>query len=166
MKDNSVEFNFKQLTKLVRYFKKGFPRVRVGIIGDKAAQEHKNTDGKLTNAQIGFIHEFGVMTGKNKIPARSFLDMPLRLHLQDYIDKSETLNGEAFEEALENGELEEYATQVGIVAERVVQDAFRTSGFGNWAPNRPSTILRKGSSKPLIDTGELRRSISSEVVDD
>lgn len=43
-----------------------------------------------------------------------------------------------------------------------VLDAFKTRGMSNgkaWAPLKPSTIKRKGSSKPLIDTGQLRNSI-------
>jgi len=43
-----------------------------------------------------------------------------------------------------------------------VLKAFQTRGNSNgitWAPNAPSTIARKGSSKPLIDTGQLRGSI-------
>lgn len=40
--------------------------------------------------------------------------------------------------------------------------AFTTSGRSNgkkWPKNSPSTIAQKGSSKPLIDTGDLRNSI-------
>lgn len=35
---------------------------------------------------------------------------------------------------------------------------------GDFVPNAPSTIKRKGSSKPLIDSGTLRNSIRYEVV--
>ena len=35
-----------------------------------------------------------------------------------------------------------------------------------WKPNAPSTIKAKGSDKPLIDTGELRKSIRGIVVED
>jgi len=35
-----------------------------------------------------------------------------------------------------------------------------TDPRNGWAPNAPSTIARKGSDRPLIDTGELRRSIT------
>lgn len=33
----------------------------------------------------------------------------------------------------------------------------------NWAPNSPLTIARKGSSKPLIDKGELRNAITYTI---
>ena len=34
-----------------------------------------------------------------------------------------------------------------------------TDSRNNWAPNKPATIRRKGSDKPLIDTGVLRAAI-------
>jgi hypothetical protein len=33
----------------------------------------------------------------------------------------------------------------------------------NWAPNAPATIRAKGSDRPLIDTGEMRKSITYVV---
>lgn len=40
------------------------------------------------------------------------------------------------------------------------RDAFATAGFGEWAPLRPSTIARKGSSRILIDTGSLMAALT------
>ena len=34
---------------------------------------------------------------------------------------------------------------------------------GNWVPNAPATIRRKGSDRPLIDTGQLVASVGYEV---
>jgi phage gpG-like protein len=38
-----------------------------------------------------------------------------------------------------------------------------TAGRSEWKPLKPATIRRKGSSKPLIDTGKLRASITHRV---
>jgi len=38
-----------------------------------------------------------------------------------------------------------------------------TEGRGEWPPLKPATIKRKGSSKPLIDTGKLRASITHKI---
>lgn len=49
---------------------------------------------------------------------------------------------------------------------RRVVEAFNSRGKSNgqaWVPNKPSTVRKKGSSKPLIDSGQLRNSI--EVID-
>jgi len=45
---------------------------------------------------------------------------------------------------------------------RMVLKAFKTSGRSNgkaWEPNKRSVLANKGSSKPLIDRGDLRNSI-------
>ena len=48
-------------------------------------------------------------------------------------------------------------TRVGIVAQGDVQMSIST---GNWEPNAKSTIRRKGSSRPLIDTGAMRQAVT------
>ncbi len=52
------------------------------------------------------------------------------------------------------------------VAGSIVRDAaFRRFTANDWAPNSLVTIRRKGSSRPGIDTGTLRNSITSQVED-
>ena len=34
---------------------------------------------------------------------------------------------------------------------------------GEFVPNAPSTIRKKGSDKPLIDTGQLRQGVSYKI---
>ena len=52
---------------------------------------------------------------------------------------------------------------LGSAGVRLVNEAFETSGWGEWLPNSPLTIAQKGSAMPLIDTGKLRQSITYEV---
>ena len=130
----------------------------VGILGSKATEEHENSD--YTNAQIGAVHEFGSIS--NNIPARSFIRMPLEAEMGKWIAKE----GKRYFNDAVNGNLQHFFTRVGLKAEEIIQDAFVTRGFGQWAENKPATIARKGSSMPLIDTGALRASISSEVVNE
>lgn len=158
--DGRVEYNAKKLFKLIQNLKKGFPSVKVGIMGSQASAEHKGTN--KTNVQIGFLNEFGSIS--QHIPARSFIRMPLQLYLSEYLRKKKALSQEEFTKAIEEGKENEFAAKVGLVAEEVIQDAFATRGFGNWAPNAPRTIAEKGSDSPLIDTGQLRRSITSKVI--
>ena len=157
---NSVEYNGKKLVRLIKFLQKGFPSVKVGILGSKATQKHNGTD--KTNAEIGFLNEFG--SASQHIPERSFIRMPLRTKLNQYIRQKKSLSAEQFEKAIKEGKEEDFAKKVGIVAEEVIQDAFASRGFGKWAPNAPRTIAEKGSDSPLIDTGQLRRSITSKVI--
>lgn len=157
-----VKAEFKKLKTLMKILVKGMPKVKVGILG----QTNQRNEGELTNAEIGFANEFGKMTGKVKVHARSFIRMPLNLFLQEKIKQKKSLSKEAFEKAVESGDLEQFAAKVGLVAEEVIQEAFATHGYGMWEPNAPYTIEKKKSDSPLIDTGQLRRAITSKVIKD
>ncbi len=47
-------------------------------------------------------------------------------------------------------------TRLGVLLQSEIQKAITGGGF---APNKPSTIKRKGSSRPLVDTGKLRQGV-------
>jgi len=47
----------------------------------------------------------------------------------------------------------------GMLGQTIARDWF-TNPDNGWAPNAPQTIGEKGSDRPLIDTGELRRAIT------
>lgn len=159
MADVSLNLNlFNRIKRLLT--KDNLPRVKVGILATTNARA-KDT---LTNAQIGFTNEFGKMTGYPKIPARSFIRVPLNLHFNEKLQTKKSLTGKELEKALQTGQVEQFAAKVGMVAEEVIQEAFETRGDGQWAPNAPRTIAEKGSDSPLIDTGQLRRAITSKVI--
>ena len=165
--------------------------IRVGIIGDKAYQNHPHTD--LTMAELGAIHEFGATIGvtdkmrgwfwhnaevhkSNRpviIPTRSFLRMPLLSSegkrelnrvVNDYLTKDRELN---LLEAIHNKEmLKLIAELVAIKALQRVQQAFQTAGFGKWAGISNFTLSRRRSNQnpnPLEDTGDLMESITALV---
>jgi len=54
----------------------------------------------------------------------------------------------------------EFLKNVGERGKEALQSAFDDNSF---APNAPSTIRKKGSDKPLIDTGAAREEITYEV---
>lgn len=158
MPDNKLKVNLDGFKRLARAFN-GQYSIKVGIMGSKAAR--KNGDTEKTNAEIGFINEFG--SPRRHIPARSFLRMPLTLYLGEYLKNKKSFSDEAIDLAIKSGQLLQLAEKIGLTAEEVVQEAFATRGFGQWVPNAPYTVEQKGSDSPLIDTGELRRSITSQA---
>jgi phage gpG-like protein len=87
--------------------------------------------------------------------------MPLRIMSKHIMEET----AEGADKLLRDGNVKMVLTRMGIACEKAIQEAFRSSGFGTWRENAPSTIQRKGSSAPLIDTGQLRRSITSKVVE-
>jgi phage gpG-like protein len=123
------------------------------------AKPSKTDASTLTNAQIGTIHEFGSVS--RGIPARSFLWMPLSLHLMDEVNKKASV----INNHLNMADIFKCYQLLGIIAENVVQEAFETGGFGHWQKLKAATIARKGGSEAiLIDTAQLRKSITSRVV--
>lgn len=128
---------------------------RVGILGSDAGEDH---DG-MTNSEIGLIHEFG--SESRNIPPRSFLRMPVEVRQATIVHQMTKPRTRA---KIETGDIEGVFKDLGMAAEAVIQGAFTTRGFGKWVPNAPATVAAKGSSAPLIDTGQLRRAITSDVV--
>lgn len=108
-------------------------------------------------AVIAAVQEFGSADGV--IPERSFLRVPLRQNVEDFRAVWRALIPKVV-----RGELtmHQVMSQIGAKAAGVSQEAIE-SGIG--PANAPSTVARKGSSKPLIDSGALRQSITYIVED-
>lgn len=91
----------------------------------------------------------------------STIVIPERSFIRSSFDENEETIGEF---ALSQAKLVVNGTQtsdnaldmVGHLVEGMVKRKISTGPF---VPNSPATIRRKGSSKPLIDTGRLRQSI-------
>lgn len=152
-----VTVDLKEMDKLLKALGKEYV-TKVGFIGSQGSEVHADSEG-LSNAEIAFIHEFGSQT--RNIPQRSIMQMPLHQKQKEII--KELKKGKAGE-ALNKGDAKSVYKALGIIAQNIINEAFASGGFGKWAPNKPATIERKGSSSPLIDTAQLRRAVSSEVV--
>ncbi len=127
-------------------------KTRVGILGEKAARQG---DASINNAELGVIQMFGSIT--NKIPPRDFLRMPIERNRKNILKEMGT---RVVRDALEAKNYKQVFAYLGVIAEKYVQQAFETGGFGTWPPHAPGT-------KPhalLIKTGQLRRAITSDVV--
>ena len=135
--------------------------VKVGVLSNKAERFdiNKTDQDDINNPTLGLVHEFG--SASHNIPPRSFLRMPLGTQLPDKLSKI----GKATWNALVEQKGVRGALEVlGIAGVQTVEEAFRSGGFGRWQPLKAATVARKGSSAILIDSGQLRRSISSAVV--
>lgn len=151
-----IEFNLKGLDKLRKEAGNAY-KARVGILGDHAARTEPG--GELNNAELGVIQMFGSIT-KN-IPPRDFLFSPIQTHQRDIV---RDMGASTVRKAVEAGDFKRVYGLLGAAALKWVLNAFETSGDGQWPPNKPSTVDRKGSAKPLIDTGQLRRACTSDVI--
>ena len=112
----------------------------------------------MTNAEVGFKLEYG--DPAKHTPARSWLRMPLITKINNIVKDT----AKFFEAAVKEGNPIKFLTILGIQAEKQIQLAFDSRGFGSWAANAPLTIQLKGSDAPGIDTAQLRRSVASVVI--
>ena len=147
---------------------------RVGILGSKTNRMKSVTNRKgmrragresssSTNADIGLIHEKGSLS--RHIPRRSFLEMPLVVKSDELLKVKKHLWDSLISGGQKGDDRMRLAyKKLGIAAENIIQLAFTSGGYGRWAADKSSTIARKRSSAPLIDTAQLRRSITSMVV--
>lgn len=149
--------------------------VRVGILGSKAqaAHQRKQTGGQAiggghkvgkeasptTNAEIGLAHEKGVKS--RNLPRRSWLQTPLEDNLGKYFGK---LGEKALAQILVAQPRQAYV-ELGIVCEQIVLKGFETGGYGKWRPLKAATIAAKGSDQILVDTAQLKKSVTSAVVE-
>lgn len=136
--------------------KNGKARVHVGILGVSAERVSGDT---LNNPSLGAVHEFGSI--ERNIPSRSFLRMPV---IQELPAALQATTKDQWHKVIVKKGLLGALGLLGSYALDVIQLAFDTSGFGSWSPLKPRTIRRKGSSAILIDTAQMRQSITAEVV--
>jgi hypothetical protein len=123
--------------------------VDVGILGEKAAQSN---DG-ATVGEVASYHEFGL-----GVPQRSFV----RGWVDENRNEVSSLMRRALEATTTKGvALGRALETVGLVIASKMQERISR---GIEPANAPATIKAKGSSKPLIATGQLRSAIAPRVV--
>ncbi|MBO7706803.1 MAG: hypothetical protein J6S68_14440 [Acinetobacter sp.] len=136
---------------LERFREIGKPKVYIGVPASKNGMH----EGGINMATLLALHVLGAPS--RGIPQRDPLRPPLIANAHRYSD----LLAIGLKNALANGTDPKLVYEkIGIVATNDVKDYFIT---GNFKALSEKTIKAKGSSKPLIDTGELRNSISYEV---
>lgn len=129
------------------------PSVRMGVLGD---QHVEGSD--LTMAELAAIHEFGAP--RANIPERSFLRSTADKHRMAWL-----LLLQRTMKAIKSGRLDLSVFQaLEIVGEKAVADIRATIRAGIAPALAESTIARKGSTLPLVDTGRMLQSITFEVV--
>ena len=126
-------------------------QVKVGLPMEKVGGKIYGDD--ISIITVGAWHEYGF--GNN--PVRSFLRVPFAKNqneLSAYIRAQfqKVLDGQV--------DADKALNFVGIKATNISKQSFRSSGDGEWPENTAYTIKNKGSSKPLIDTGTLRNSLT------
>lgn len=130
------------------------------MAGKKKVRLKKAAEGDVSNAELLFIHTNG--SPVKHIPARPVLQPAVeadgnRQAIANELSASvkATLSGD-------KEQAEKKMLRAALAGQNVARKWF-TDGRNGWAPNAPATIKRKGSDRPLIDTGALRAAIVGVV---
>lgn len=127
--------------------------VKAGIL-----QGSGSVDG-VSIAQYATWNENGVVgkKGKWKIPPRPFIKGWVANNQKQIASTIQRLYGEV---ASGNITADEALNRLGVFAKSGIQSYIKR---GDFVPNAPSTIKKKGSSQPLIDSGAMRNAVNYEV---
>lgn len=121
-------------------------------VGVHAAEGGAAEPGGATVADVATWNHFGT----SRIPARPFLTNWFDANVKEIAVKLKT----AGTKIVKGTDPYDALQAVALWAEGGVK---RYIAQGVPPPNAPSTVAQKGSSKPLIDTGQLRSSIRGRV---
>ena len=158
--------------------------VLVGIPEDEATRENGDT---INNAELLYIHTHGIRTSEMRAEMQKNIDkgmkyskahsmyiqehgsplfrVPPRPVLEPAIEDSKEIIAEELKQAnisaLDRNlaQAEAHLNKAGMLAQSAAQNWFENPKNG-WPPNAESTIKKKGSDVPLVDTNELRKSIT------
>lgn len=134
----------------------------VGVPAEKTARDSKGAKGTPpTNSFLAYVHNYGSPAAN--IPARPFMEPGIKnaeAQIADQMKKASTAAGSGDQSGVDRG-----LNGAGIVAATSIKAKITDGPF---VPLAPSTLRarrsrgRKGT-RPLIDTGQLRNSITYVV---
>lgn len=91
--------------------------------------------------------------GSSDTPARPFMKQSFENHEAELQKACDQVNAELSCGGTAEGALK----TLGVFAKALVQEEIVE---GSFEPNKPSTIKKKGSDRPLVDTGTMRQSVN------
>lgn len=126
----------------------------------KLARLKKAATGDINNAELLFIQEHG--SPVNNIPARRVLDPSIKADGNHQAISNELNASIKASLAGDKEGAEAKMLRAALAGQNAARKWFTDSRNG-WQKNADSTIARKGSDRPLIDTGAMRASIVGVV---
>lgn len=136
---------------------------------DRLVRELKSTGSKevVAGIQQGAVND-GVQVaeyatanefGTSKAPSRPFM----RTYFDTGIQSLEKFSRNGITQvALGNASFPQFLNAAGV---RMVDGIKKSINGGDWVPNAPYTISKKGSSKPLIDSTVMLNSVTFAIND-
>lgn len=134
------------------------PKVSIGIHEQEGAEEHE--EAGMTVASLGAIHEFGL----GNVPERSFI----RAWFDENQDRAKEALRRLMVSVVEGKRQPQQALE--LFAQWALGEMQKRMAEGIPPALQPETLRKKTRAgktgeKPLIDTGQLRSSLSYEILD-
>lgn len=128
-------------------------QVRIGVQGGEVHKIRLEDGKEIWGADLVDIAIWNEL-GTGRIPARPFLGQTVDQHGAEIQKAAAQLV-----QKICKGQLDAQSAlkQLGVLTVGYVQNQITD---GDFEPNAPMTVQRKGSDHPLIDTGQLRQGIS------
>lgn len=147
----ATKVNKREFTQLLKQMEqlRGDPHVKCGLFQDSGTYPNG-----MSVVDVAIANEFGT----DKIPERPFM----RNSARDMRPRLEKLAQRTFQGVLAGAVSVD--TAMDVIGQFGVKEIRATITKGVPPPNSPITIIRKGSSTPLVDTGQLRQSITYKKV--
>ena len=121
--------------------------VDVGIADDAGGY-----DNGTSIAEVAAFQEFGT----SRIPARPFLKQGLEKNTAKMLK----LSAQGVGEICKGGSADDAFVIIGEGMAQAVKDEIDS---GDFTPNAPSTVAKKGHNHPLIDTGAMKDAVSYKI---
>lgn len=134
-----------QLKAIINRLKK--LQVKAGFQSDNQVNENG-----VQIVEIAMFNELGT----SKIPSRPFM----RTAVDNHPDEISNMVSELYVKLIDGEPAENILNYAGVTLKGLIQKEIKD---GNFEPNALSTIKKKGSNKPLIDTGMMRQSVEYVV---
>lgn len=118
-----------------------------------------NVDDEGTDlCDIAAWNEFGTTSklGNVHIPSRPFL----KQSVDNNMDEINQMLAEKKQQIMSGGSAKQVLQDIGLFQKDLIQMEISE---GSFEPNAESTIKKKGSDKPLIDTGRMLQSVNYKI---
>lgn len=147
-----------------RILAKDNPTLSVGVFQNAGQVSYgTSASGKtVTVLDVALWNEFGTYNqdGSTHIPPRPFI----RLYFDGQAARIKQMATVAIRQVITQKLTKREALErLGMKLAGEIQTAIGVGYFGAYPENAPRTIAKKGSATPLVDTGQLRSSITYKV---
>jgi hypothetical protein len=154
-----ADFKFK-LTAAGRQYEKTIReicsrQISLGFPEGMAAKKRSSSGIEDAGAMLADVALWNEV-GTSKMPARPFMASSF----ENNEKKLKAFCARCLKEVETGATAQDVLQKVGVYAKGIIQQEISD---GDFAANAPSTVARKGSDKPLIDTGHMRQSVNFEI---